>query len=124
MEEIIGLLFHARNITHKEHLKTKSYAQHVALGTFYDEVIDLADKLAEAYQGDEGIMEDIPLFANTPLEAIDDFLVKQVNMIERLRDAASSRTSIQNIIDEIIDLYLTKLFSNWLTFISKLSILI
>lgn len=110
MEEIIGLLFHARNITHKEHLKTKSYAQHVALGTFYDEVIDLADKLAEAYQGDEGIMEDIPLFANTPLEAIDDFLVKQVNMIERLRDSASSRTSIQNIIDEIIDLYLSTIY--------------
>ena len=110
MEEIIGLLFHARNVAHREHLKTKSYAQHKALGKFYDEVIELADNLAEAYQGDEGIMADIPLFATIPLEAIDDFLVKQVNMIERLRDAASSRTAVQNIIDEIIGLYLSTIY--------------
>jgi len=110
MEEIIGLLFYARTITHIEHLRTKSYAQHKALGKFYDEVIELADDLAEAYQGDEGIMTDIPLFATKPVEAIDDFLVKQVNMIERLRDAASSRSAIQNIIDEIIGLYLSTIY--------------
>jgi midasin (ATPase involved in ribosome maturation) len=110
MEEIIGLLFHARNVTHKEHLKTKSYAQHKALGHFYEDVIEFADKLAEAYQGDEGIMADIPLFANTPLEPIDDFLVKQVNMIEKLRHTASGRSAIQNIIDEIIGLYLSTIY--------------
>jgi hypothetical protein len=110
MEEIIGLLFHARNVAHKEHLKTKSYAAHKALGNFYDEVIDLADDLAEAYQGDEGIMADIPLFATTPLEPIDDFLVKQVNMIEKLRHSASSRSAVQNIIDSIIALYLSTIY--------------
>lgn len=110
MEEIIGLLFHARNVAHKEHLRTKSFAQHMALGTFYDEVIELADKLAEAFQGDEGIMPDIPLFANTPTEPIDDFLVKQVNMIEKLRHSASTRTAIQNIIDEVIGLYLSTIY--------------
>jgi hypothetical protein len=110
MEEIIGLLFHARTIAHKEHLKTKSFAQHMALGTFYEEVIELADKLAEAYQGDEGIMPDIPLFAAQPTDTIDNFLVKQVNMIEKLRKAASSRTAIQNIIDEVIGLYLSTIY--------------
>jgi midasin (ATPase involved in ribosome maturation) len=110
MEEIIGLLFHARNVAHKEHLKTKSYAAHKALGNFYDEVIELADDLAEAYQGDEGIMADIPLFATTPLEPIDDFLVKQVNMIEKLRHSASSRSAVQNIIDSIIALYLSTIY--------------
>lgn len=110
MEEIIGLLFHARNVAHKEHLKTKSYAEHKALGHFYDEIIELADDLAEAYQGDEGIMADIPLFATTPLEPIDDFLVKQVNMIEKLRHSASSRSAIQNIIDSIIALYLSTIY--------------
>lgn len=110
MEEIIGLLFHARNVAHKEHLKTKSYAAHKALGHFYEDVIEFADKLAEAYQGDEGIMADIPLFANTPLEPIDDFLVKQVNMIEKLRHTASSRSAVQNIIDEIIGLYLSTIY--------------
>jgi hypothetical protein len=110
MEEIIGLLFHARNIAHKEHLKTKSYAQHMALGSFYDDVIDLADKLAEAYQGDEGIMKDIPLFNKEADCMIDDFLVKQVNMIEKLRVSASKRSAIQNIIDEVIGLYLSTIY--------------
>ena len=110
MEEIIGLLFHARNIAHKEHLKTKSYAQHMALGSFYDDVIDLADKLAEAYQGDEGIMKDIPLFNKEADCMIDDFLVKQVNMIEKLRTSATKRTAIQNIIDEVISLYLSTIY--------------
>lgn len=110
MEEIIGLLFQARNVAHKEHLKTKSFAQHMALGDFYDEVIELADKLAEAYQGDEGIMQDIPLFGKDATEAIDDFLVKQVNLIEKLRITASKRTAIQNIIDEIIGLYLSTIY--------------
>lgn len=110
MEEIIGLLFHARNIAHKEHLKTKSYAAHKALGSFYEEIIELADKLAEAYQGDEGIMADIPIFSAIPMEPIDDFLVKQVNMIEKLRYTASSRTAIQNIIDEVIGEYLSTIY--------------
>ena len=110
MEEIIGLLFHARNIAHKEHLKTKSYAQHMALGSFYEDVIDLADKLAEAYQGDEGIMKDIPLFNKEADCMIDDFLVKQVNMIEKLRTSATKRTAIQNIIDEVISLYLSTIY--------------
>jgi hypothetical protein len=55
-------------------------------------------------------MADIPLFATTPLEPIDDFLVKQVNMIEKLRHSASSRSAVQNIIDSIIALYLSTIY--------------
>jgi len=110
MEEIIGLLFYARNVTHREHLKTKSYAQHMALGSFYDDVIELADKLAEAYQGCEGIMKDIPYYDKAYNGSIDDFLEKQMDMIEKLRKGASERSAIQNIIDEIIGLYLSTLY--------------
>lgn len=110
MEEIIGMLFYARNVAHKEHLKTKSYAQHMALGTFYDEVVDLADKLAEAYQGCEGIMKDIPLFGKDPSGPIDDFLETQMDMIEKIRKTATTRSALQNIIDEIIGLYLSTLY--------------
>jgi hypothetical protein len=41
---------------------------------------------------------------------IDDFLVKQVNMIEKLRTSATKRTAIQNIIDEVIGLYLSTIY--------------
>ena len=110
MEQIIGLLFFARNVTHIEHLKTKSYAKHKALGHFYDDVIDLADKLAEAYQGDKGLLGDIPLYAKLPDYAIDVFLEKQLKTIDELRKDATSRSAIQNIIDEVVELYLSTLY--------------
>ena len=46
--ELILHCFHARTNAHVLHLTTKSYAVHVALNDFYDEVIDLTDGLAEA----------------------------------------------------------------------------
>lgn len=110
MEDIIGLLFFARNVTHIEHLRTKSYAQHKALGNFYDEVIELADKLAEAYQGEKGLMGEIPLYAKMPNYLIDVFLEKQLMTIDELRKTASTRSAIQNIIDEVVELYLTTLY--------------
>jgi hypothetical protein len=110
MEDIIGLLFYSRTIAHIEHLKTKSYAQHKALGSFYDDVIDLADNLAEAYQGLEGLLKDIPIYSHKSTEAIDVFLEKQLKLIENLRKKTSDKTAIQNIIDEIVVLYLSTLY--------------
>jgi hypothetical protein len=110
MEEIIGLLFYARTVTHIEHLKTKSYSKHVALNTFYDEIIDLADKLAEAYQGDRGLLGSIPQYAKIPDYAIDVFLEKQLDTIEELRKQDNYRSALQNIIDEVVDLYLSTLY--------------
>ena len=110
MEEIIGLLFLDRNLAHLEHLRTRSYAQHKALGSFYDSVIDLADKLSEAYQGYEGIMQDIPLLTYKSSETIDAILEKHMKMIESTRKGACSLSAIQNIIDEIIGLYLSTIY--------------
>jgi hypothetical protein len=110
MEDIIGILFYARTVTHIEHLKTKSYAQHVALNTFYDEIIDLADSLAEAYQGDKGLLGPVPMYAKIPDYTIDVFLEKQMNTIEELRKQGNYRSALQNIIDEVIGLYLSTLY--------------
>lgn len=52
--DLIGHLFLARDVTHSVHLNTRSYAKHKALGGFYENVIELADDLAEAYQGRQG----------------------------------------------------------------------
>ena len=58
--ELIIKLFHARTNAHILHLKTRNYAQHKALNDFYDGIVDLADTLAEAYQGDYGLIESYP----------------------------------------------------------------
>ena len=59
LEEIIGIMFMSRTYAHMAHLKTGSFAAHKALDGFYNDIIDLADTLAEVSQGLYGKM-DIP----------------------------------------------------------------
>lgn len=109
---LIALLFLGREIAHREHLRTKSFSQHMALNTFYDEVIGIADSIAEAYQGRHGIIESIPMLNNEAVGDIDMVLAKQLDAIEKLRYTAVDRddTAIQNLIDEAVALYLSTLY--------------
>lgn len=59
MEGTIAQLFAARDTAHRLHLRTRSFAMHLALGDLYDSLVDLADGLAEMHQGKYGIV-DIP----------------------------------------------------------------
>ncbi len=51
LSSTIAALFVIRDKAHLLHLKTKSFAQHVALGEFYDKLLALTDDLAETYMG-------------------------------------------------------------------------
>lgn len=51
LAEVIGVLFMSRTYSHMAHLKTPSYSKHMALNEFYDNIVELADTLAEAAQG-------------------------------------------------------------------------
>jgi len=112
MAEFIGKLFLARNVTHSVHLNTRSYAKHVALNTFYDEIVDLADKLAEAYQGRHGLIGSIAVPSSKKSENVTDFLSSQLSELEqdRYKVCEKSDTALQNIIDEIVGLYLSTLY--------------
>jgi hypothetical protein len=112
MGRLIALLFLGREIAHREHLRTKSYAQHMALNTFYDEIIGIADSIAEAYQGRNGIIANIPMLTNDTQGAIDVVLEKQLAAIEKLRYTASPKedTAIQNLIDGAVELYLSTIY--------------
>jgi hypothetical protein len=109
--QFIAVLFLARELAHREHLRTKSYAQHMALGDFYEGVLGLTDSLAEAYQGRNGII-DIPLLDNEfPGPGIQS-MQAQLAWIEKNRDAAVGKDerALQNIVDEIVNLYLSTLY--------------
>lgn len=110
MGEFIALLFMARDITHREHLKTRSYAAHMALGAFYPAIIEFADSLAEAYQGCEGKLIQIPYVKNTATGSVDSILKSHLEWIEKNRKKLSDESSIQNIIDEIVSLYQSTLY--------------
>lgn len=109
--QFIAVLFLARDIAHREHLRTKSYAQHMALGEFYPAIIDLADSLAESYQGRKGIV-DVPLLDNEFPGEIIKSMQAQLAWIEKNRDGAVGKDdrALQNIVDEIVGLYLSTLY--------------
>ena len=110
--DFIGMLFLARDVAHSVHLNTRSFSKHMALGTFYDEIVDLADKFAEAYQGKHGLIGPISLMNARKTSNITEFLQDQVDEIEKVRYEVCDKTetALQNIIDEIVGLYLSTLY--------------
>ena len=110
--DFVGMLFLARDVAHSTHLNTRSYAKHVALNEFYDGIIDLADKFAEAYQGKYGLIGPISLMSAKKTGNIVEFLEDQVEDLMEMRYKVVDKdcTPIQNIIDEIFGLYYTTLY--------------
>jgi hypothetical protein len=110
--EFVGMMFLGRDVAHSVHLNTRSFSKHMALGTFYDGIIDLADKFAEAYQGKHGLIGPISLMNARKTSNIVEFLQDQVDEIEKVRYEVvdKTETALQNIIDEIVGLYLSTLY--------------
>lgn len=110
--DFVGALFLARDVAHSVHLNTRSYAKHVALQSFYDGVVELADKFAEAYQGRHGLIGPISLMSAKKTNNIIEFLQDSMAELEACRYEVCDKTDtpIQNIIDEIIGLYLSTLY--------------
>lgn len=111
-EVFIGHLFLARDVAHSSHLNTRSYAKHKALGKFYGNIVDLADTFAEAYMGRHGMIGPIALQSAKKTSNIVEFLEDSLNEVEKLRYQVCDKedTAIQNIIDEIVGLYLSTLY--------------
>jgi len=110
--DLIGHLFLARDVTHSVHLNTRSYAKHKALGKFYENIIGLADDLAEAYQGRHGLIGPITLHSAKKTNNVVEFLEDSLKEVESMRYKVCDKedTAIQNIIDGIVDLYLSTLY--------------
>lgn len=113
--EFVGLLFLARDLAHKAHLKAKgegSFAKHMALGEFYEGITELADKFAEQHQGRYGELLDIPLLDNEYEGDIQPVLREMMEYIDECRDEMVPRkmSSLQNVIDEIVGQYESTLY--------------
>lgn len=109
-QQFIALLFLSRNMAHEAHLNTDKYSEHKALGAFYDGVIDLADKFAEAWMGRNGKRVGSLPELKHPTGEIDKILKVHLEVIEETREFAGEDSALQNIIDEIVELYLSTLY--------------
>lgn len=101
---VMSKLFEARDFAHSAHLRTDSYAQHKALGSFYEDVIDLADQLYETYAGQYGqfkfghaggIKDEDPV---KYMESLGEMLSGAHELFDK------KDTHLHNILDEIVGL--------------------
>lgn len=100
----VAMLFLARDVAHRIHLKTRSFAEHMALNEFYHDIVENADDFAEAYQGCYDELLNIPMLSNEYRGDIVKVLEQMKQWIETNRDAIVPRTNtaLHNIIDEAV----------------------
>ena len=99
--QFVAVLLHSATATHFLHLQTQSYAQHVALGEYYDKIVELADKWAEAYQGCYDRIKQYPsdfALAKEPVE----YLKTIKRYVDAHRNDLPDDSALQNIVDEIV----------------------
>jgi hypothetical protein len=99
---LISKLFEARDFSHRVHLiaKSKSYAEHKALGSFYEDLTGLTDNLYETHAGQYGPVK-------FEYNKVPD--IETVEYFENLAKICSSAhssidkkdTHLHNILDEI-----------------------
>ena len=98
----VGTMFHSATITHLQHLATKSYAQHQALGAYYDAIPDLVDAYAEAYQGRYGIITgyDVEFHKNRDPRA---YVKGLLTFLDEIKPALPKDSDLVNLFDAVVE---------------------
>lgn len=105
IEELAARVFAARDAAHRAHWKTGSYAEHVALGEFYDGVIDSIDEIIEVYQGEFGLIDNFTVTV-PPVGNISAWLQTDADWIAGNRDnLAAGSDAVKNLIDGLVAVY-------------------
>jgi hypothetical protein len=105
IEELVARVFQARTVAHREHLKTKSYAKHMALGSFYEDIIGAIDDIVETHQGRYGLIT-IPTVSDKPVAGIEAYILNESVWIAQNRAKFSDSASVLNLIDGLNEIYL------------------
>lgn len=110
---LIGKLKQAEVLTHYWHLRTKSYARHLALGGFYEGLQGLTDGIAEACMGKHGTLIDIPsaIKLDKPedheayLQELGTFIDSYITMYNKELDIQDHLLDIRNLINKTLYLF-------------------
>jgi DNA-binding ferritin-like protein len=113
IEQLISRVFYARNVAHYEHWRatgTGSFSRHMALGSFYEEVIEAIDDLVEAYQGAFDLIGSIPA-PEAPKNDILKLLQADADWIEENHeDICKGNRAVANLIDSLTGVYLSTIY--------------
>ena len=111
IEDLIARVFATRNASHLEHWRTKSFAQHEALGDLYDGLISGIDLLVEAYQGVFDLVSVGALDKQPKVQNIVAHLEEDLVWINKNRKAiCNGLPAIDNILQDLEGVYLKALY--------------
>lgn len=115
LKDIISALFHSRNQTHIFHLQTdsqSSFAEHMALGGYYDAIGDLIDGLVESYQGKHGIIKGYSIDKTQDYENVKQVIsyLEKIDLIIETSRKSVKESYIQNQIDTVQELIYSTLY--------------
>jgi len=115
MEEILSVLFHSRTQAHTFHLGAKgegSFAIHKALDTYYNEIVDIIDGLAESWQGKYGIIKYKNITGLEQFESKEQVIAyfEKILKIVEIKRQPIKESYIQNQIDNVDQLIYSTLY--------------
>jgi hypothetical protein len=113
IEQLISRVFYARNLAHFAHWRAQnegSYAKHIALGEFYDGVIDAIDPLVEAYQGAYDLIGTIPVPSDTPTDPLKCLEADAKWIEENHEGICKGNRAVANLIDTLTGVYLSAIY--------------
>jgi DNA-binding ferritin-like protein len=99
--DLVLTLLHSATNTHILHWQSKSYAEHQALGAFYEALPAKVDELVEAIQGRYDSTLEFPATYPTPASTGKRELHELSEYFEETRSVLPQDSEIQNIADEI-----------------------
>jgi len=108
--KLFSKLFESREMAHIYHLQAKgesTYAAHMALGTYYEDVLEIIDEIIETYSGQYGIVEGYDVIDTTETRTKDktQYFEELVLSIKEGRKCISQEDShLHNLIDEVVAL--------------------
>ena len=78
------------------HFSTKSYAEHKALGKFYDDLIGKIDTIVEAYQGYYGLIGEVRIMM-MPKDRMADLVRTEIGWIQQNREKIAKKNTTNKI---------------------------
>jgi hypothetical protein len=115
--KLFSKLFESREMAHIYHLQVNgeegSHAYHVALNTYYEDILEHIDTLIEMYSGQYGIVDGYDIIDTNSTRTKDKvaYFEDLAEFVKYARKAISAEdTHLQNVIDEVVGLIYRTLY--------------
>ena len=110
IEELVGRVFCSRDCAHLAHWKSKSYSQHMALGSFYDDVIEAIDSIVEVYQGNFGLIGPCSITCKTPADIVKTLREDAGWIVANRLKISKGLTPVENLLDSLLEIYFQTIY--------------